>query len=198
MAAAQGFGPILTLLNKQTAENKAKPKEGTPTKTPTIAETQAETKTYLDTIGAQQKTQADSYLALLQQQTASYEQQSASQAAGLNFLISSITSQSETQVKNYEKMLARVTDQQNSQMASLRGIYDTQNQQSESVIASLQTTIEKLSRPTKPPTIDVDTSPAVVGMNQAATQSRKRQRLGTQGGVKSPRQTGALGLAIGT
>jgi seryl-tRNA synthetase len=180
---------------KQTKAQKAANK---PTPTPTIAQARQATTTYLDTIASQQKQQADAFSSQLAQQSSAYQQQLASQSASLNTQIANLTQQSSTQVANYETMLARVTSQQQNELESMRSMFANQNRQSESMISNLQTEIERLSKPTSAPQIDVDLSPAIVGMSQAAKQSGRRQRLGTRGGLRSQQRTGVLGLAVGT
>jgi hypothetical protein len=170
----------------------------TPTPTPTIAAAKTETTNYLDTINAQQQQQAASYATQLAEQSSAYQQQLASQSASLNTQIANLSQQSSAQIANYETMLARVTSQQQNELEGMRAMFANQNQQSESMISNLKTEIERLSQPTSVPQIDIDLSPAIVGISQAARQSGQRQRLGTRGGLKTQQKTGALGLAIGT
>jgi hypothetical protein len=176
----------------------AKKEANKPTPTPTIAQAQQDTKTYLDTIADIQRDLASGYTDALNTQSASYQQQLASQSASLNTQITNLTQQSNAQVANYETMIARITSQQQNELESMRAMFANQNMQSESMISNLQKEIEKLSRPTSTPEMDVDLSPAVVGISQAVKQSGQRQRLGTKGGLKAQPKTGALGLAIGT
>jgi hypothetical protein len=167
-----------------------------PTKTPTIAEAKGQTTTYLDSIAEQQKKLAKGYTSKLSQQTSAYEKQLKTQSNFLNSQIDKLTKQSASQVQNYETMLTRITSQQQTELQAMRQSFNQQNKQSESVIANLQSEIDRLSQPLKPPVIDVDTSPAVMGMGQSAQQSQMRQRLGTRGGLQARQQTGSLGLAV--
>jgi hypothetical protein len=184
---------------KETAAQKAEKKEANkPTPAPTIAQAKQDTTTYLDTIASQQQQQATSYNEQLAQQSADYQKQLAFHTASLNSQIASLSQQSNQQIANYETMIARITSQQQNELESMRAMFANQNMQSESMISNLQKEIEKLSRPTSTPEMDVDLSPAVVGISQAVKQSGQRQRLGTKGGLKAQPKTGALGLAIGT
>ena len=176
----------------------AKKAANKPTPTPTIAQAQQDTTTYLDTIADIQKGLASGYTDALNTQSAIYQQQLADQSASLNTQITNLTQQSNAQVANYQTMLARVTSQQQNELESMRAMFANQNLQSESMISNLKTEIERLSQPTSVPQIDVDLSPAIVGISQSAKQSGQRQRLGTRGGLKTQQKTGALGLAIGT
>jgi hypothetical protein len=184
--------------NDKATAKAAKKKANKPTPAPTIDQARQDTTTYLDTIADIQKGLADSYTDALNTQSATYQQQLDDQSASLNTQITNLTQQSNAQVANYETMLARVTSQQQNELESMRAMFANQNQQSESMISNLQTEIERLSKPTSVPQIDVDLSPAIVGISQAARQSGQRQRLGTRGGLKTQQKTGALGLAIGT
>jgi seryl-tRNA synthetase len=184
---------------KKTADKKAAAakKANAPTPTPTIAKARAQTTTYLDTIAKQQKKQATEFTSKLSQQSSAYEKQLKGQSATLNSQISQLTKQSASQVQNYQTMLTRITSQQQTELEKMRLSFANQNEQSEGVISNLQSEIDRLSRPLKPPVIDVDTSPAVVGIGQATQQSQMRQRLGTRGGLQKRQQTGSLGLAVG-
>jgi hypothetical protein len=184
---------------KQTKAEKAAAKEANkPSPVPTIAEAKAATTTYLDTINTQQQQQAAAYADQLAQQSSAYQQQLEAQSASLNSQIANLSQQSSQQIANYETMLTRVTSQQQNELESMRAMFANQNMQSESMISNLQKEIERLSRSAAAPEMDVDLSPAVVGISQAARQSGQRQRLGTRGGLKAQQRTGALGLAIGT
>jgi hypothetical protein len=183
---------------EQAKANAAKKEANKPTPTPTIAQAKQDTTTYLDTIASQQQQQAASYADQLAQQSSAYQQQLEAQSASLNSQIASLSQQSSQQIANYETMLTRVMSQQQNELEGMRAMFANQNMQSESMISNLQKEIERLSRSAAAPEMDVDLSPAVVGISQAARQSGQRQRLGTKGGLKAQPKTGALGLAIGT
>jgi hypothetical protein len=176
----------------------AKKEANKPTPAPTIAQARQDTTTYLDTIADIQKGLASGYTDALNTQSSAYQQQLASQSESLNTQIANLSQQSSAQIANYETMLARVTSQQQNELEGMRAMFANQNLQSESMISNLQKEIERLSKPTSVPEIDVDLSPAIVGISQATQQSGQRQRLGTRGGLKTQQKTGALGLAIGT
>jgi hypothetical protein len=169
-----------------------------PTPAPTIAQARQDTTTYLDAITQQQKDQVTAYTDQLAPQITGYQGQIQIQAADLTARLDDLTQQSSQQVADYESMLQSITSQQANDLESMRRMFDTQNQQSQSMITNLQTEIQRLTRADAVAEIDVDLSPAIVGISQASKQSGKRQRLGTRGGLKTQQKTGALGLAIGT
>ena len=162
-----------------------------------IAQAKQETTNYLDAITKIQSDQATAYQTELANQRTAYQEQLTSQSKFLEDQIASLTAQSNLQMRNYETLLARITSQQQTELESMRQAFNEQNIRSESLITNLQSEIERLSKPIKPPVIDVETGPAVVGINPATQQSRKRQAMGTRGGRMAQQTTGNLGLAVG-
>jgi hypothetical protein len=184
-------------LQKLIKEEKRQAKLNQPTKTPTIGEVKGGTEDYLDQINKIQKSEAKRYQSLLDKQTASFDKQLKSQSNLLNKQLGQLTAQSKAQTTNYENLIAGITSKQESELQSMRDMFSRQNMESESVISSLQADIDRLSAGNAPPVIDVDTSPALIGVNRFQEHSRQRQMLGTRGARQARPQTGALGLAIG-
>ena len=162
-----------------------------------------ETRSYEQTIEKQAQAEIGGYESLLKQQQEAFTKQLTSQQDFLGSQLSTIQQQSAAQQESYQALLTQLTQKQEQELGSLREQYSQQNLKSEETIAQLQKDIERLSTINKPPTINVDTRPALIGQSKAQKASQERQRLGLVGTRRSTptaaqglRTVGSLGLTI--
>lgn len=167
-----------------------------PTKTPTIASVKRGTKDYTKRINRQQEREAERYQDLLRQQRKTFDRQLQVQNKTLDRQLQTISKQAVGQQQLYKSLLEQTTSQQKQELVAMRRQYAQENLQTEANVARLQRDIERLSAINAPPSISIDTRPAVVGLSAAQQSSQQRQTLGLVGTRRAPARIGAIGLDI--